>query len=418
MISFIKKDLLVFWRDRKEILLSLLLPIGIILILNFAMSGLLEDGAESIEIDVAITQEDNEAIGMEQFKEKINQMDLSRTEKEAILAEATEISPIGLINDLFQNPEVENWIKMRDLNKEEAKKAVKEGELDAIITIPEGFTSSTLSSILLGEEADEFLVINVEEESSEVTALQNIVTNYLQTLNFQMVLGETASTATDINLPEGGREVVEEVQPFTLAQFFTVAMTALFALFNAQAVSMKTVTEKRERVFNRIMLTNSKPIYYLMGKVVSTFIFVWMQVIIIFGTTQLLLDVFPNTSFEFWLGIILLTTAFALAVSGLTALFTPITLRLEDPNAANGIFTGIVIGLGMLGGSFFPLDFLPGWIQRLGSWTPNGLTQGTILKWIQYGNSQELIIPIMLLIAFFILCFLIGMYLFPRRERV
>lgn len=420
MGSFIKKDLLVFWRDRKEVLLSLLLPIGIIILLNFAFAGLIDEGSESVNIDVAFVQEDNESIGFEQYEEKINELDVSNSEKEALLVQAAEISPIELITDFFQDEEMKEWVNAIEIDKSEAIELADEGELDAIITIPEGFTSSVLASIFLGEDAEQSLTINVEEESNEVSALQGIVSNYMHTLNFQFGLGSTveAGPVTEPELPEGGREVVEGVEVFTLAQYFTIAMASLFALFVSQAVALKTVTEKRERVFNRIILTNSNPFDYLMGKIVATFLMVWIQLMITFMITQVFLDVFPGKSIQFWIGIVIIITALAIAVSGLSAVFTSITLRLEDPNAVSGIAVMVIMGLATLGGSFFPIETFPGWIQRLGLLTPNGLAQSSILKWIQYGSMDELILPTMMLLGFFVICFVIGILLFPRRERI
>lgn len=419
MLSFLKKDLLVFWRDRKEVLLSLLLPIGIILLLNFAFTGLFDEGADAVNIDVAIVQEDNEAIGLEQFAEKVDEMDRSASEKEALLMQAAEISPNQLMNDFLHDEEMKAWIDAIEMNKTEAVELVDEGELDAIITIPEGFTASVLGSIFFEENVENPLTINVAEESNEVGVLQNIVSNYMDTVNLRFGLGSLGATLeTEPVLPEGGREVVEGMESFTMAQYFTIAMASLFSLFTAQTVAMKTVTEKRERVFNRITLTNSKPANYLMGKIISTFMLSWLQLMFIFIITQLLLDVFPAISYHFWIGAIIIITALAIAVSGLSALFTTITLRLENPNGANGICTMIVLGLGMLGGSFFPIEAFPEWMQKFGLWTPNGLAQSSFLNWIQYGKLEELISPMSMLFGFFVLCFLIGMLLFPRRERI
>ncbi|MBP1969211.1 ABC-2 type transport system permease protein [Virgibacillus natechei] len=419
MGSFFKKDLLVFWRDRKEIFASLTLPIALILVLNIAFSGLLDEEAESVDIDVAIVQEDNESIGMEQFEEKVNEMDVPSAEKEALLAQSAQISPAGLINDYVNDPEMREFVSSQQLRNEEATELVEEGKLDAFITIPEGFTYSVLSSMLLGEDPEKSLMINVEEESTEVQVLENMVTNYMDTLNYQFALGSTVEAdMAEPELPEGSRENVEGVESYTMPQYFTVAISALFCLFIASTVAMKAITEKREHVFNRILLTNSKPFHYLMGKIASTFFMSWIQLLLTFTITQLIMDVFSGMGFEFWIGTFIVLTVYSIAVSGLAALFIPITLRLEDPNAANGIFMMIIMGMGMLGGSFFPLDFLPEWIQRIGAWTPNGLTQVTLLEWVQFGSFVGLIIPVMLLLGFFIICLIIGMFLFPRRESV
>src|SRR5699024_2404895 len=203
-----------------------------------------------------------------------------------------------------------------------------------------------------------------------------------------------------------------------MSQYFTIAISLLFALFISQTVAIKTITEKREQVFNRIVLANSKPLHFLMGKTFAAFVLTWLQMMITITITQLLLDVFTGENIEFWIGLITVITVFALAIAGLTALFTTFTLNMHDPNAINGITTLIVMTMGVLGGNFFPIQGLPDILRKVGEWTPNGLTLTVLIEWIQYSHFQDLIIPIMILLLFFIVCLIIGIALFPRRERI
>lgn len=418
-MAFFKKDLLLFWRDRKGILMALFLPIILIVVLNLAFSGLFNKEEKSVSIDAAIVLEDDESAGLEQFAKKVQEKDLSPVEKETMLEQAALLAPANLIHDFFNEPELKEWVSSQVLSETDAMDLVKSGELDAIIKIPEGFTYEVLSSLLLGEESEVALTIQAEEQSKEVDALQDIVGNFVNTLNLQFALGRTAGAGmAEPELPLGGREVVEGVETFTFSQYFTIAISTLFALFLSQTVAIKTITEKRERVFNRVVLSNSNPIHFLMGKIVSTFCLTWVQMMITITVTQLLLDVFPGKSFEFWLGLILMITVFALAVAGLSALFTTITLNLNDSKAASGLFTLIIMLLGVLGGSFFPIQGLPELFQRIGEWTPNGLTQTVLIRWIQFSAPQDLWLPIILLIVFFTVCFVIGVSTFPRRERI
>lgn len=391
MGSFFKKDVLVFWRDRKEILMALLLPIIIIVVLNFAFSGLFNKDGASINLDVAIVQENDDSIGLEH----------------------------SLVHDLFNDPELKQWVNVQELSEVEATELLENGELDAIIKVPEDFTYERLSSQMLGEEEGSALTIQAEEQSLELTALQDIIDNFINTLNLQFALGQTAGVGlTEPELPQGGREVVEGGETYSPSQYFTIAISTLFALFMAQTLAMKTVTEKRERVFNRIILTNSHPLHYLMGKTLSTFWLTWVQMMITFTLTQLLLDVFPGKSAVFWLGLILMITAFALTVAGLSAIFTTITLNVNDLNAASGLFTLIIIVLGVLGGSFFPIQGFPELIQNVGEWIPNGLTQTALIKWIQFANPLDLILPCSILIGYFIVFIVMGISFFPRRGRI
>lgn len=420
MGAFIKKDLLVFWRDRKEILMALLLPILIIVILNFAFSGLFKD-EKAMQIDISVVQEDDVKKGKEQFAASVEAKGLSSEEKSVLLAEADKLDPVKLIHDILNSSDLKEWVTVKDLSEQEAAEHVKNGELDAIIKIPEGFTFETLSGVLLGETSQGSVTILAEEESAEVSTLQEVVHTFVNTVNTQFALGSKGVQATaEPILPKGGKEVVEGddgADAYTISQYFTIAIGTLFALFMAQTVSLKTMTEKREQVFNRILLTNSHPLSFLIGKTVSAFILAILQFAITLTVVQLVLDVFPDKSFTFWAGLMVVLIAFALTVGGLSALFTALTLHLSDTNAASGISTLIIMGFGVLGGSFFPLEGLPEPIQKIGEWTPNGQTQTALIEWVQYSHFNDLLFPIIFLMGVFIICFAISVSIFPKRGR-
>lgn len=419
MGSFIKKDLLIFWRDRKEILMALLLPIILIVILNFAFSGLFNDEEDAIHIDIALLIADDEKMGKEQFENAVKEKNLSSSEEKKLLAVATDLNPVRMIHDFFKNPDNQKWVTVKEISEQEATKKVENGDLDAMIKIPKGFTYGVLSSVLLGEPSNNTpFKILAKEQSTEVGTLQDIVNNFVNSLNMQFALGSKGEyVSTEPVLPQGGKEVVEGIDTYTISQYFTIAIGTLFALFLAQTVALKTVTEKRERVFNRIILTNSNPIKFLLGKTVSTFILVVVQMLITFISVQLLLSVFPGKTIEFWMGLGVIILAFSLTVAGLSALFTSISLHLSDSNTASGLFTLIIMGLGVFGGSFFPLEGLPQIFQEIGEWTPNGRTQTTIIEWIQFSIMSDLAFPLIVLFATFIVSFVISISIFPKRGR-
>ncbi len=416
MGAFIKKDLLVFWRDRKEILISLILPIILIVILNFAFSGLFSDDKE-IQLTIGFVQEDDVAAGVQQFKTTLEDMEMSVSEKEAVSAQSTTLQPVHMVEEFLNNPDMKEWVTATELTEKEAIKQVENGELDAILKVPNGYTYHMLSNALLGEKSQTSLKILADEQSTEVTTLEELVQSFTNSLNMQFALESSEKQAEPI-LPQGGMEFVEESESYTIALYFTIAMGTLFPLFIAHTVSVKTVTEKRERVFNRILLTNSNPFHYLIGKIVSTLIIIWLQVAITFTIIQLILNVFPGKSLEFWIGLIAMFTAYTIAIAGLSALFTTITLYLQDSNAASGLFMLIVMTFGVLGGSFFPLDGLPEFMQMVGEYTPNGLTQTAVIDWVQFRNWSAVGLPLIYLLSFFAVCVVIATSMFPKRGRL
>lgn len=420
MSSFFKKDLLVFWRDRKEILLAVFLPIILIVILNTVFSGLFSSDAESIQIDLGMVLEDDETAGLEQFAKKVEGLDIAPEEKQRILEQAMQIGVNQQLTGFFKHPELTEWVTVQEVTEEEAQKLVESEELDAYIKIPNGFTDTVLSSSMLGIESKLGVTIHAKEQSTELSTIEDVVHQFINTVNMQIALGQTGelNQATQPELPQGGKELVADVDSYTFSQYFTIGISTLCALFIAQTVALKTITEKRERVFNRIILSNSRPFHYLMGKVLSTFCLAWIQMMMTYMMIQLLLDVFPDKTATFWIGLFLMISLFSLAVAGLSGVFTSIALNIKDTNNAAGIFTMVIMTLGALGGSFFPLQALPGFIQKIGEWTPSGVTQIALIQFIQYEKLQDLVIPLSLLFAFFVLCLLIALYTFPRRGRI
>lgn len=77
----------------------------------------------------------------------------------------------------------------------------------------------------------------------------------------------------------------------------------------------------------------------------------------------------------------------------------------------------VVMTFGILGGSFFPIQGLPVFMQKIGEWTPNGVTQVALLKWIQFERIEDLIVPIVALAITFILFLVISLAMFPKRGR-
>lgn len=420
MISFMKKDLLVFWRDRKEVLISLLAPILIIIVVNFVFSGITFDDAGDRDINVGLVLEDDVAAGLQQFERTLQGMDLAKLEIEAMMKQAQDMSPIGLILSLFNDPEINSWIHIEEMNEGVAIEQVENGDLDAIIKIPEGLTYDVLGRMMLDEAADTSVYLLIEEHSIETDILTDIIDNYMKTFNYRFALGAvTEGEVDDAILPQGGREVVnEDAVESDLAQYFTVAMSTLFALFVAATVAVKTETEKRERVFNRILLTNSHPLSYLMGKIVSTFCMTWVQLMIVFFASDLIMGLFPEKSVEFWLGIIVIVTFFSLVIAGLSAIFTSLMLRMKNVNAANGLFMVLIMVMAALGGNFFPIEQFPVWVQVLSEYTPTGITISLFTEFLQNGAAISFTAPLIKLTGFSVGFLLLGLFLFPERGRL
>ncbi|MEW9110808.1 MAG: ABC transporter permease [Cytobacillus gottheilii] len=420
MSHFIKKDLLIFWRDRKETLIALLLPILLIIVLNFALSGVMSDDEDNqLDLHLGIVNQDDQEVAMTVLQEKlVNEASFTEANALAVSESMYALQPVDQLFAYFNSEEIKDFVTVQKLDEDEANQRVEDGELDGILVIPEGYTAETLYSSITGEAPAAQLRYKLENNTNENNILFNVIDGFIDQLNYQFALSKVEGSENAIvHAPQGGVETVETHTPFTLtvAQYYAVTMGALFALFLAATVAIKTGEEIRQQVVNRIYISNAHPTQFLMGKMVSTFCLAWVQLLFVLLTSNFLLDVFPDRSASFWAGLMIIITLIALSIAGLSAAFTSLSLRVTNIDAANGLFMFVVIILGAIGGGFVPVYILPNWLQQIGEWTPNGLALVIYTDWVQNETVSSILLSSLLLVGFFLLLVVIGILLYPKR---
>ncbi|PAD92244.1 ABC transporter permease [Shouchella clausii] len=417
MRSYIKKDLLTFWRDRKELITVLVLPILLVVVLNFAFSGLLGKDEDAIDLRLAIVNQDDETEASAQLKEKLlHDASFSEQEAQDLVQRTNEVRPVQILVDYFESDELKEWVTVYEIEESEAVKKVGEGEIDGFLLIPDGFTADSLYAAVTGESPTTKLTFKRDKETGDTSALYNIIHGFMDHLNYHFAL-ETLSGATEVEvkLPEGGLEQEEAAENFSLTQYFTITMAILFALFTAMTVATKTGHEMRQQVFNRILIAHQNRLLFLVGKTVSTFCLAWLQIMLVFTLAHFILGVFPERTANFWLGLLGIVTSVSFAIAGLAAIFTTILLKMKKVEAANGLFMLVIILFGVVGGNFVPIYILPDWLQQIGEWTPNGLALVMFTEWIRFEQVSSLVGPSVLLIIFFVLCSIAGLAFYPKR---
>lgn len=408
-----------FWRNRNEVLMVFVTPIILIVILSFAFKGVTGVSSAPLELKLGIVNEDVEAEGIQQFAAKAEKLE-DQYAAQTLIARSLSVRPITDLKQYLHRPELADWLEVYELSEAQALEQLKEEKLDGWIRIPQGYTYGTLNAILLDKEASPVsLPFIAAADSTNVTAIETILHEFFDQMNFQLALkrstGNMMPAAGPSAMPEGGREVLEGAEPFSMGQYFAIAMGALFALFIASNVAEKSGIEKREEVIKRIIAADTRPLFYLLGKTCATFILVWVQFGVVVTVSHGLLGLFAGRPLSFWLGLLLLITVYALTVTGISALYTSIALRSRTMDAASGLFLLLTLVLGFLGGSFVPTYLFPDWLQRISEWTPNGMMLATVLEWIQFGQEVSLGIPLMVLSLAGILFLSAAMLLYPKR---
>ncbi|WP_162138555.1 ABC transporter permease [Planococcus halocryophilus] len=296
---------------------------------------------------------------------------------------------------------------------------MEEKAIDAVIIIPAGFSEAALRNMLFGASGTgELEVVVADLSSTKAEILNTIVNEFVQTVNFEASF--TRLAGGDIPLAEvlGEEETITTRPPISSFQYYTIGMAVMFVLFTGSTLASQANLEQTQMVFDRIRLSNRPPLLYLGSKALAAAAIVFVQLTLLFGLSALLFQTFPVNSWSFWSGMAIISTTLAIAVGCLAALMVALTLKLES-DAVPAIFSGGIISLlGIVGGSFMPIESMPEILQAIGNWTPNGAALTAYFSWILQPDTSRLWLPLLRIAATAVLFLLVALALFPRKGGV
>jgi len=423
---YFKKDFLVYWRDRKEMLIALFMPLVIILVLGLALPNWVENSNKSLEMRVALVVKDQQEEGLDSFQKSLKSLPISTEEKNRLSIAAASFEPEALLMNMLGDDQVTDFLQIAALDDQTAHAQLKEEKLEAIITIPVGYTLAALNKLFLHDGDGAVLTLTALENSIKVNVLQNMLDGFLGSMNYQAALnsgmdGQGDKGVDELALatnPVGGLEQIEGLDMITSFQYYALAISIFFALSISTTTASKSITEKREMVFMRLLLAGTHPFRYLSGKVGSTLCMSLLQCAVLMIVSHFLFQLFPGKSLIFWIGMTFILFMLCLTVAALSSLYTAMLFRMKDADVASGISFLLLVVLGVIGGNLVPIYILPDWLMNIGSLTPNGLALTSMIQWIQGSSFQDLCLPILYQGIFFIVILAASLWIFPRRGRI
>ncbi|RXZ84813.1 ABC transporter permease [Paenibacillaceae bacterium] len=420
MHPFFFKDVLIFWRSRRELLVSLIVPIILIVLLGFTLPSWVENKSDLQQMAVALVNEDDEAGAVHQLRQHEPQS--------AALLEGLQTAdlPIEMFMKLFSQAEIQSMVNILETDRETAFQALQDEAVEAVITIPEGFTYAVLQRMLLHNGDGATIELSADNVSLRVNTLQDILGSFARELNLQSAisyaLASSSAHAVTIANPEqmesiGGNEAIDTFPMITSFQYFALALSIMFALMISLSAAGKAAVELRGHVIHRIILSGVHPVRYLAGKLGSTFIVSWLQFTTVVLITHLLLNVFPDRSLTFWLGIAFIAAFLSLSVAALTGLCTALLFRVNE-NIVTSLFTLILMVFSVIGGNVVPLYALPELLQRAGEWTPNGQLLAVFMQWVRQEDMAVLFSALFKVAISALAMLVLAVWLFPRRGKI
>ena len=355
MYRLFKKDLNLFFVDKRSVILTFLLPIILISLFAFAFGGIGRDSGKAKPIDLLIAD-----------------LDQSATSKSVIAA----------LDTLDQ-------LNIQQTDEAECKKQVRQGAYAAALIFPKGYGAAiqkgeTLPLELVYDEAREMevgilqpLLIQQLVVPGGQQSIQQNIGEYIER-NFpsldeglkEKILADTEGdeAASDMFSPlkmTSMRAEMKEEKP-NLGLIQAVAGTAiLMLLFSVAGLGTSILEEKENGTIRRLLYSPLKGSAILYGKMLFAFFIAILQLTLMFLFAWLAFGLDLTTNVP---ALILMILATAFAVSGFGIFLAAVSKTRQQ---AQSLSTLIILIMSAMGGSMIPLFIMPAIMRKIAVFSVN-----------------------------------------------
>jgi ABC-2 type transport system permease protein len=385
------KDLKVLFKDKKALLLLLLMPALIMLILGTALGSMFTEDSSIKKFPIAVVNKDDGIMS-------------------------------GIFINMVLGGEMSKMLKTYIVDEDKANHMLEKKIVPSVIIIPEDFSENINNlkdvKIKIKSDADDKTRTNIVESVAKGYAystsmsyeIAGAVTDTLKRYGSPLPSPAFGMSQTTMVMGELQKKINSEVVKFTeedkekaasvsAIQYYSAAMLIMFLMFSAMSAISFMVEERENKTLNRIMGTRATKMKLIVGKCLGLLLIGLVQALILIVFTRLVYRVDWG---ENWFGVALVTLCAVFACSGLGLFVAAISKSLK---AANGMGTTMVQVLTALGGGMVPIYVLPGFIRNISNVTPNWQAMDGYYKLMQ-GSVLNAIVPNCLVLALIGIVFL------------
>lgn len=360
------KDVRQRFRDRSAIVLGFIAPLAIAFLMSSAFGG-----ADDIHVVLGVVDEDGGPVA-------------------------------AALVEVLASPDLAELFTVEDRDRPAAAEEVDDGDLDAALVIPEGFSdavtggATTELEVLAGVDSPLSAAVTRSVAEAFLTQVQTtraaVATAIAAGAPVDDLAGlvDRASATPPVIAVEvrdlGGREL-------DLLSYYAPGMAIFFALFGIGFTARSWFTEVREGTLDRMAAAPIGRRTVLAGKALS---------VLVYGTASLgTAAVVTSLAFGAHWGpapaVAAIILAVVLAVVALTALVIAVA-RTEQQ--AEGLAAILTFALALLGGSFIFLGSAPEAMRRAALLTPNGWALRGFTDLSTGAAASTAVTPVLAILAF------------------
>ena len=323
LLAMVRKDLLLFFSDRRSVIISFVAPIVIASFFGAVFSGTTGESAEPARIPVAVVDHDASPISR------------------AVVA--------GLEGD--------RNLSVTRPTEQAARDAIANGELPAAIIIPAGFGAAAGAALFGDGERPPVDLVFDPSDNIEQTVVRGLLTQHVMQAVTSDVLGDSVR---DMAIPyvvraesTGGANSAYNGYAHSFA-----GMAVQFLLFAMANLGIEMLVERRRGLWKRFRSAPVSKLTLLAGKAASGTIISLLILLVSFAFAIVVFGVRIQGSVAGFLaisiGCALMASTFGLLVAAVG----------NTPATARGVTTLAVLMMVMLGGAWVPTFVFPAWLQE------------------------------------------------------
>lgn len=314
--ELIIKDLKVYFADRRAMIISMLVPIGIACFMA-SIFGNAGQATQAAKLPILFADQDQ----------------------------------TGLSHVIQDNLSRDPHLDVRVVDAEAARREVKDGKSAAALILPKGFTAAATS----GGKKPALTLLSDPAQSMEIQAIRG---NIMQPVVSAM-LGGGQDLQLPFDLHEESQAASESPQDHAAAAHVFDGMAVQGLLFFSIEAAMGVLRERRLGIWRRVRAAPVSPLMLFFSRIVSGALRALTILVAVLGVGGLAfhLQLGSNLPGLFAIGIAasLMAAAFGMFVAALG--------RNEQQSRGLSIF--VVLTMTMLGGAWFPSFLMPDWVQKI-----------------------------------------------------
>jgi ABC-2 type transport system permease protein len=383
ILQLIKKELLMFWRRPRELVVLLLMPFVLISILGAALGAFNNGEPIDFDIKLAVVQNDDIAASEENLINQLAGLGMSEEEKNTAIASVKAFSPVHiLLDEVFESDELKDSIEVVRLDREPSDEEIQ--DYHGVLTIPSHFTEQFFQYAFLDAKKAPEITLKINESSYlEGSILKDIITSYQDEITFW-----TTTQSLGLNSEElrerilssvGAASTVTEKKAINSVSYYAIGMCVMFMFYVAGNAATLAFEEKENHIFGRILLANMPIPSFFSGIFVSTIIVTFLQINILFGLSALIHGVrWPNL-----LDYFVVSGSLCVMVGAFAVLISAISYRINSGGATQVFSNFLIPIIAFVGGSFVPVAQLGGMFESISRFSPGGAGTSAYMKIMQ-----------------------------------